>query len=208
MLYDINDNPIANNWDAKYAAQPLEIRNKLDALDEMKAKDYQLRLIKRKRMEINEGDVFVLSPREGIYFYGKVMKTNIISVDNDSFIEGMNVAFFFKNKTVRVSIDDYSPDYNNLLIMPAIVDKSYWSQGLFYNVGNAPITAEEQNLDYGFCDIGWNGLRYCNVKGEIMKREPKILSIYGISTITGIAAKIERELIMNPDILKFKNDRL
>jgi len=197
------ENPLANEWEKRYAEQPDDIKAKLDALDEMKPKDYQLNLIKRKRPSLKTGDVFVLSPRENIYFYGKVLNVNINHQTKDTFVHGKNVVFIFKNKTTKPAIDDFNPDYTQLLITPAIVDISYWNQGLFYNVGNIELSDFEKKLDYGFLKLGVHSNWYCKEDGTILKRRPKFLGIYGISTITGIASEIEEELIINPELLKF-----
>ena len=106
---------------------------------------YQLKTIKRKRSEINKGDVFVLSPREGIYFYGKVLDAKIKHPIRREYSSDLYVVFIFKCKTKNISIDDFKPNYNELLIGPVIVDKGYWTLGLFYTVGNIPLTKEEKN---------------------------------------------------------------
>lgn len=52
MINKANENPISSEWKKRYSEQIVEIRQKLDALDQMKPKDYQLRLIKKqKRVE-------------------------------------------------------------------------------------------------------------------------------------------------------------
>lgn len=72
MRGDKKNNPLADEWSKLYAVQPEEVKKKLDALDSMKPKEYQLKLIKRTKPEIKDGDVFVLSPNDNVYFYGKV----------------------------------------------------------------------------------------------------------------------------------------
>lgn len=41
---------------------------------------------KKSKVELKEGDVFVLSPRENIYFYGKVLRANINNKEKDIFV--------------------------------------------------------------------------------------------------------------------------
>lgn len=149
------------------------------------------------------GDIFVLSPRENIFFYGKVLKTNIDHIEHDTFVQGKNVIFIFNNKTTKLDIGDYNPNYSQLLIRPAIVDISYWNKGLFYTVGNVGISEYEENLDYGFYRIGINSNWYCKEDGRLLEGKPKILGVYGITTMTGIALQVEKELIINPKLLKF-----
>ncbi len=73
----INNNPMHKKWEEQYNAQPPAVKEKLDKLRNMNPNDYQLKVIKKKRTMPMDGDIFVLSPQEGIYFYGKVLKANI-----------------------------------------------------------------------------------------------------------------------------------
>lgn len=203
MISNVNENPISNEWKHRYFELTADIKNKLDALDQMAPNEYQLRMIKKTKTDLLEGDVFVLSPRENIFFYGKVLKVNINHIEQDTFVHGKNVVFIFNNKTTKPTIDDFKPDYSQLLIRPAIVDASYWKKGLFYTVGNVGISDYEKNLNYGFYKIGINSNWYCKEDGTILESKPKFLGIFGIATITGIASSIEKELIINPELLKF-----
>ncbi|MTI58312.1 immunity 26/phosphotriesterase HocA family protein [Geosporobacter ferrireducens] len=201
MISNKKENPIADAWKKLYAEQSEEIKEKLDALDKMKPKDYQLRVIKKTKPELKDGDVFVLSPRENVYFYGKVLKANINHINNDTFVQGKHLVFIFKSKTEKPTIDDFNPDYLQLLIRPTIVDISYWNKGLFFNVGNSPISEYENEMDYGFLKIGIKSNVYCKEDGTVLDKKPKMLGIFGVSTISGIASKIEQQLIINSDLL-------
>ena len=46
MIYKDKENPIANEWKKLYSEQTKEVKEKLDALDKMKLKDYQLCLVR------------------------------------------------------------------------------------------------------------------------------------------------------------------
>ena len=203
MISNSNENPISNEWKRRYSEQSAEVKKRIDAIDQMNPKEYQLRVLKKTKNELFEGDVFVLSPRENIFFYGKILKVNINHIDKDTFVHGKNVVFIFKNKTTKPTIDDFKPDYSNLLIRPAIVDNSYWNKGLFYTVGNVGISEIEENLDYGFYKIGINSNWYCKEDGTILENEPHIVGVFGIATMTGITSQIEKELIINPALLEF-----
>ena len=55
------------------------------------------------------------------------------------------------------------------------------------------------------------GDSFCTSSGERLEHEPQILGMYGLCTITGVAAEINRSLIMNPSIISnflLKNDNL
>jgi hypothetical protein len=201
-LNSINDNPISLDYKKRYNMQSQEVKEKLD---NFRSSDYQLRIIEKTKPKINIGDVFLLSPRENVYFYGKVLKTNIKTINNDTFVEGKHTVFIHKCRTNKKSMDDYNPNYDDLLINPSIVDISYWKSGFFYTIGNLPLTKIEQTLDYGFYKLGIPGIRdgwFCTEEGKKIDCQPKIKGIYGVATITGIAAEIEKRIIMNPFLIK------
>lgn len=193
-----NENPVSLEYKKRYNRQPQEIKEKLD---NFRNTDYQLRVIKKTKPKIKIGDVFVLSPRENIYFYGKVLKTNIKTINNDNFVEGKQTIFIHKCRSNQITLDNFEPNYDDLLINPSIVDISYWQKGFFYNVGNLPLTDVEKTLDYGFYKFGIPGIRdgwFCTEEGEKLNHQPRIKGIYGVATITGISAEIEKEIIMEP----------
>lgn len=182
--------------------QSQEIKEKLD---NFRNSNYQLRIIEKTKPKIDIGDVFLLSPRENIYFYGKVLKTDIKTINNDVFVEGKHTVFIYKCKTNQKSLNDFISNYEDLLINPSIVDISYWKKGFFYTIGNLPLTESEKTLDYGFYKLGIPGIRdgwFCTEEGKKIDYQPKIKGIYGVATITGISAEIEKEIIMNPLLLK------
>lgn len=193
------ENLFANEFEKRYNSLSEDVREKLEKLYKS---DYQLNLIKRKRKEINEGDVFVLSPKEGLYFYGKVLEAKTNYIHKDSFMYGQYVIFIFKCKTNSISMENFKPNYGELLIPPAIVDKGYWTQGLFYTIGNIPLTEEEKNLDYGFYSAMFG--EFFKADGTLINKKPKIYGLKGISTRSAIATEVASELIINPSLLEFK----
>jgi len=94
------------------------------------------------------------------------------------------------------------PDYSNLLIPPAIVGDEYWKKGYFHTIANIPLTEEEKKLDFGFYSIHFKGNFFCKETGELLDKEPKLLGMHGITTISGIGLEIEEELIINPSLLE------
>lgn len=201
-MYKYTENPITADYKNRYSKLPSGVQKQLDDFERLNPNEYQLLCIKKEKPKLKEGDVFVLSPRANIYFYGKIFRTNISHIQSNAMVQGKNVVFIFNNKTLKPSIDDFNPDYSNLLIPPSIVDDSYWRSGLFYNVGNISINDIERSLDYGFFKFGANANWYCLEDGKILDHKPKIVGIFGIATISGIAAQIGREIIMNPDLVK------
>jgi hypothetical protein len=197
----VNNDPMHKKWEEQYNTQPQEIREKLDKLRNINPNEFQLKVIKGKRTVLMDGDIFVLSPQDGIYFYGKVMKANIQHISGDAFINGQNLVFIFKCKSKEATMENYEPDYDNLLIEPSIVGKSYWTSGYFYTIGNEAISEVEKNLDYGFYKTYSSKVVYYKENGVEMDHQPLLLGPCSIKTITGIAYYVTRELILNPSLL-------
>lgn len=201
LLSGINENPISSRWKKRLSEQPVEVQNKVKELNAKNPKDYQLKIIKKSKIGPKEGDVFLICPRDGVYFYGRVLKANIEHVEKDIFIHGKNVVVIFKCKTEILDMSKYSSNYNDILVGPEIVDSSYWSKGLFFTIANIPIEPYEEELDYGFYSIGKG--KYFKEDGIELTQQPQILGTYGIATITGVARNIEKELIIDPNLLNF-----
>lgn len=200
-IKDMNINPLSTRWKERYSTQTPDIQKKLGELDKMNPREYQLRVIKKLKKEPMDGDVFVLSPRDNVYFYGKVLKANIQHISKDVFIHGKNLVFIFKTKSREIDMVNYRSDYSNLLIDPAIVDSSYWSKGYFYTIGNEEVKDFEKNLDYGFYKLVQD--KFYKENGVEMERQPLLFGTYGIATISGIASRVEKELIFDPTLLEF-----
>lgn len=187
-LKNINDNVIANRWKQRYAEQPDEIKDKLDKLDKLGSKEYQLQVIKRKRVYPQIGDIFKINPKEDVILYGIVLNNHINNINGEELL----VILIFKE-----SIDIKDVIYNeiksmHLLIPPQIVGKEYWSKGYFYNIDHVDVMSNA--IDYGFYSIGKR--KYFDEYGNEINSEPQLLGIYGVVTISGIARKLNQELII------------
>ncbi|MCU9533315.1 Imm51 family immunity protein [Streptococcus sp. CSL10205-OR2] len=197
-----NPNLIADRRRKRYLQLDKETQRKLDDFYKNRADSYQLQVIEKSKISPQTGDVFLFSPRKGLYFYGKVLLANIHRKIPDSFIEGNHMVVLFKSRVTDLSMDNYRPDYNDLLISPEIVPVDYWKRGYFYTLTNIPLTEEEKGLDIGFYRLSFPKNYFCKVTGEKMVREPKILGLHGITTLTGIASEVERELIIDPTLVE------
>ena len=193
-IKNINDNPLSRRWKQRYHAQPDDIKKRLDELDNQEINEYQLKVIKRKRIIPQKGDVFLVSPKESLYFFGLVMEGNVNNINGD----GLSVVMIFKDKATSMEDTNFTPDFNNLLIAPSTVGREYWTRGYFYNVGH--MDASFDDVRYGFYSIGKG--RYCDVESKQLDEVPELVGIFGVSTINGIAREINRELIMDSSLLE------
>ena len=85
-LKNINNNIISNRWKERCEKLPDEIKEKLNELDNSDVSDYQLQVIKRKRVYPEIGDIFKVNPRDDIYFYGVVLNNHIHNINGDDLL--------------------------------------------------------------------------------------------------------------------------
>lgn len=181
-----NNHPLAQKADARYRSFSSEIKEKLRTLEEQDLKEYQLNVIKRKRMKPQRGNLFVVSPKKDMFFWGVVVNSDI-HVQGDEFY----LIFILKDRAKGPEDTIIPADITNLLIEPAIVGRWYWNKGFFYNVGIDIRIPDD--IDYGFYSI--MDRMYVDEYKNPIEREPKLVGIYGLSTGSGIAYEVNYELI-------------
>lgn len=186
-LKNINNNIISKRWKERYDNFSDEIKEKLDILDKSDVSEYQLQVVKRKRIYPQIGDIFKINPKDDIFLYGLVVNNHINNINGEDLI----LIFIFRNDVdLKDSISKGVED-EDLLIPPQIVGKEYWTRGYFFNVDEYNDIIDINN--YGFYSIGKG--KIFNEYGDEMLVEPQLLGTYGVATITGIARKINTELI-------------
>ncbi|WAW14729.1 hypothetical protein [Peptostreptococcus equinus] len=85
-------NSVAQAWIEKYKYLNKETIDKLENLDNLPYRDYQLNVIKKTKRKPKDGDIFLLFPERGIYFYGKVLKAYIqTGSKNDWMNDSINI---------------------------------------------------------------------------------------------------------------------
>ena len=67
-----NDNEFTNKAMERYNALDDEIKRRLDKLSEKDIDEYQLNVIKRKRVIPEKGDLFLVSPVRNIFFWSRL----------------------------------------------------------------------------------------------------------------------------------------
>ena len=177
---------MSRKWKTKYEQCSQEVKDKLDKLDDMYIDEYQLQVIKRKRIYPEIGDIFKICPYANMEYFGIVVNNHVNNKNGDDLI----VVFIFKSgidmeQTIKNGIKK-----EDLLINPEIVGKEYWTRGYFFNVGHMEI----QVNNYGFYSIGKR--KFFDEYGNEIHVEPYLLGTYGVATISGIAYGINQELII------------
>lgn len=182
----LKDNIMSRRWKTKYEQCSQAVKDKLDKLDDMYINEYQLQVIKRKRIYPEIGDIFKICPRENIEYYGIVVNNYVNNKNGDDLI----VIFVFKSEVdIEQSVKN-GIRKEDLLIDPEIVGKEYWTRGYFFNVGHTEIKVN----NYGFYSIG--KCKFFDEFGNDIHEEPYLLGTYGVATISGVAYSINQELII------------
>lgn len=144
--------------------------------------DNQLIVLKKSNKKPVEGDTFVLSIRDNLYCFGKVIRTNVES--QDSFVNGMYLIYIFdyfsSSDVYTKSIED-----NNILLVE-VINTQLWRKGFAKNIAFSEVTDKQKNEDFGFWDI----IRetYVDVSGSKLGYIPKYKSVYGLGSY-GIIGK-------------------
>lgn len=147
--------------------------------------------MKKSSENPKEGDVFVVQPIKGVYYYGKVIQTNVESVD--SFINGMTLIYIYKcnskNKIMPQTMKD-----EEFLIAPIIVNNQPWKKGYFETIGNETVFEKEKNIDIAF----WDVIReeFVGINGKLTEVRPQMWSIYGLGSYGIVGKEIQKAINM------------
>jgi hypothetical protein len=205
-LYD--EDILAREWRERLAKLPERTQRLLEEYKKNPDHSGELIPVKRGRPRLSPGDVFVVQPREGLYFYGRVLNTDVsVRFRGGPRVmwTGVFVICIYRCSTTRLTLDDFKPSYDDLLVAPSLVIKQGFTLGYFYKLGNVPLSEEErEELDYGF----FNSVFYhiSDEYGNILDYRPKLLSTGSLGSFNAIAYEITREIIIDPSLLRLDLD--
>ena len=135
-----------------------------------------------------QGDVFVLNPGQGVFCFGKVVKTNVVS--RDSFVNGMNLVFIYDYFS---QTDKMPKDLESLEILSVqVINNQLWRKGFAKNIAVSEVTERDTNTDYGF----WDTVNqvYVDLSGSPMDHIPNYKGIYGLGSYGSIGKEIHKAL--------------
>lgn len=138
--------------------------------------------------------MFIINPTEDLFLYGVVLNSNVNNIcGNDLY-----VIIILKNRVESNQKAEIKLITNNILVGPCIVGKEYWTRGFF---GRTDITIKDiPQFNYGFYYIGKS--KYVDEFGNEFFKKPDMVESFGVATITGIAYKVRKELIIHSDLVK------
>lgn len=189
IKHELNYDPFLKEYHDKISQISNERLENLRWFNNLNSKNIQLNVIKKVKIKPNKGDVFLVEPIEGQYYYGLVLENNIFS--NFSWINGTNIIVIFNSDTKELNCKEYNPNFNNLLVNISFVDDFYWEKGYFYKVGEDC----NSSVNYGFFEFydDKESGYFVDYNGRNLAYIPEIYNILAITTGIGIAI----EMLMN-----------
>lgn len=153
----------------------------------------------RKRPKV--GDVFVIQPLEGIYFFGVVVRIKIPS--SNPMVNGWNLVYIYRNPSRKMEIPKDLTS-QELLIPPQIVNNQGWLKGYFQTIGSITLTDKDFVKDYGF----WSFVKkqFVNEEGTPLGFQPEKYTDYGIGSYGSVSHDVKCVLEKSPEILDKLNE--
>lgn len=153
----------------------------------------ELHVLQPTRKNPKIGDIFVMEPKENLFYFGKVIDANVVS-KNPLFNGGYLIYLYncpAKTKEIPNQLDP-----NKLLIPPLVTNKQGWVKGYFETVGSSDVTSEEKNLDYGF----WHSTseKFYSLSWDVLTEKPRQFIRNGLISYGGIGRGIHRLLSGQP----------
>ncbi|MEI6533005.1 MAG: Imm26 family immunity protein [Candidatus Roizmanbacteria bacterium] len=146
--------------------------------------------LNHSRKPVDEGDIFVCSPQQGEFIWGRVIKGNGIKV-----FAGNEILVYFYNVITTSSNIIPSLDKNNLLIPPQFVIKQYWSSGDFETIEKRSLKNEEILNVHCFYDGLYK--KYVNEFGQDLDKKYEPCGTYGFPSAMLIAKRLKEALAKN-----------
>jgi hypothetical protein len=108
------------------------------SISTLMSEEPNLGVLRPSRAKLRPGDLFALSPREGLFLFGRVISTDAAAGP----IRGLNLIYIYDFEGLSDAPpgrDALTPDH--LLVPPIMIDRLPWSRGYFANVAHeAPST--------------------------------------------------------------------
>ncbi len=111
-----------------------------------------LRVLKASRKKPVPGDVFTLSPLDGLFIFGRVIRADLPR--ERAPMPGAYLIYVYRHRS-----DDMQPDRaelrpDALLLPPLFINRMPWTKGYFQNVANWPLTDDALVAQHCFLSAG------------------------------------------------------
>jgi len=149
-----------------------------------------LKILKPTKVKPKEGDIFVLEPVKGTYYFGRIIIGAIKS--KFALMNGMPLIYIYNIAKDNKDYDDIVFNKENLLLPPIITNYSPWIHGYFETVGNKPVNKDDVLKQHCFHRDLVN--EYVNESGDKLWRKHEPCGKYGLASYKGIDWEISKKL--------------
>lgn len=202
-MFTLDYNPCSKRNIERFSQLPIDKQEQIAALSDGTIEASKLIKLKRNRkpVEVHEGDVFLVSNKEGLYFYGKVIQCVNTKHDRFKWSEECYVGFIFKCTTREKNLNNFVPNYDDCVCGPELFDVSFWGKGYFEIVGNIPLTKAEKKLDIGFFDGDSKSGVFFSSQGKMLWKFPRYFGMLAFITFIGVSIQLSIAYVVNPELL-------
>lgn len=187
-------NPLKQSWKLRYGSLDKKTQEELEELELKEGKDKQLLVIEKNTSFPETGEICLVSPMKGKYFYGIVLNSNLDTWWGDEMIS----LVVLKNMTKELIIKSIEISSENILVGPFIIEKETWYKGYFYSNGKKIKNLDDFN--YGFYSKHIKS--YVDEYEEELSEEPQIVGEFNVFYPEEIGYQIQRELIIDKTLLE------
>lgn len=146
--------------------------------------------MKKSRRPPKEGDIFVLQPKTNVFYFGKVIQTDIECID--SFINGMSLIYIYDCKSDIKQVPS-GWEKSELLIPPMVVNNQSWIKGYFETICNIKVTECEKKIDFGFWDLVTG--KYVDVYRNEISKKPSYCSVFGLASYGIVGKEVQKAIL-------------
>ncbi|GAA0256179.1 hypothetical protein GCM10010492_66340 [Saccharothrix mutabilis subsp. mutabilis] len=139
-----------------------------------------LRVLQKSRRRPEVGDLFVLSPRDDLYVFGRVISDQARWAQVDPQIPPVNLIYVHRYTSPVVEVPpDAELQAGTLLISPTMVNNLPWSRGYFQTIANIPLRPGERLAVHCFRDARG---RFVNEFNEPLPARTEPWSVLGLGS--------------------------
>ena len=111
-----------------------------------------LRVLKRSRKKPVSGDVLALSPAEGLFLFGRVIRADLPR--ERAPMPGAYLVYVYRYRSSDMEPNRAELHPGALLLSPLFINQMPWTKGYFQTVDNWPLTDEDLVAQHCFLSAG------------------------------------------------------
>lgn len=111
-----------------------------------------LRLLKRSTTKPVRGDVFALSPVDGLFLFGRVIRSDLPR--GLAPMPGAYLIYIYRGRSTEMQPQRSELRRSELLLAPLFINRMPWTKGYFQTVVNWPVSDEDLVAQHCFLSAG------------------------------------------------------